>query len=158
MKNNELAPQQKYNLIQYALETGNISKACELFGVSRTSYYKWYSRYKEYGKVGLCNFIPRKPRMPNQIDNETEEVILEYIINKPKDGPKKISFELKEQGYEVGPTGIYKVLKRNNLNKKEERIVYAKKRKKKDLRKKEIMITDLIYAKCKCKCRYKFTS
>lgn len=121
-----LNAQNKYKIIQYAIESGNISKTCELFGVSRTSYYKWYNRYKEYGIDGLNNITPCKPHMPNQVDSETEKAILNYVIKCPKDGPKKIFYGLKDQGYCVGTTGIYKVLKRNNLNKREKREIYSK--------------------------------
>ena len=36
----------KYNIIKYALKTNNVSKTCQLFGISRTIYYRWYNRYK----------------------------------------------------------------------------------------------------------------
>ena len=30
-----------------------VSKICELFGMSRKTYYKWRKRYKEQGEEGL---------------------------------------------------------------------------------------------------------
>jgi transposase len=116
----------KHNIIKYALKTNNVSKTCQLFGISRTIYYRWYNRYKSHGMEGLENKVNKKPDMPNKVNKDTESAILNHVNKYPEDGPKRIYYELKSQGYGVGETGIYNVLKRNGLNKKAERELYAR--------------------------------
>jgi transposase len=116
----------KYNIIKHALKTNNVSKTCQLFGISRTIYYRWYNEYKSHGMEGLENKVNKKPDMPNKVNKNTEEAILNHVNNCPEDGPKRIYYELKSEGYNVGETGIYNVLKRNGLSKRVERELFIK--------------------------------
>ena len=52
---------------------------------------------------------------------------MEYIVKYPEDGPKRIFYELKSEGYQIGETGIYNVLKRNQLTTKKQRQEYSRK-------------------------------
>ncbi|HEX6207881.1 MAG TPA: helix-turn-helix domain-containing protein, partial [Actinomycetota bacterium] len=41
-------------IIRHAQEvTGNVSKTCRYYGISRQAYYKWLRRYEEHGIEGL---------------------------------------------------------------------------------------------------------
>lgn len=116
----------KYNIIKHALKNNNVSKTCQLFGISRTIYYRWYNKYKTYGIDGLANKVNKKPNMPNKVNKATENAILNHVNKYPEDGPKRIYYELKTNGYDVGETGIYNVLKRNGLSKRADRELYSK--------------------------------
>ena len=118
----------KYMILQHGLKEDNISKTCELFGISRTSFYNWQKSYEKEGISGLEKKERKKPDMPNKVSKDIEEEILDYVIKYPKDGPRRIYYELSAEGIEVGETGIYNVLKRNKLTRKEERIEYSKKK------------------------------
>ncbi|GMG95953.1 helix-turn-helix domain-containing protein [Tepidimicrobium xylanilyticum] len=118
----------KYRILQHALKGNNISKTCELFGISRTTFYNWKAAYQKFGIAGLENKEPKKPKMPNKVSKAIERDILAYVEKYPEDGPRRIYYELKSEGINVGETGIYNVLKRNNLSKKEQRIEYSKNR------------------------------
>ena len=116
----------KYRILQHALKSKNISETCKLFGISRTTFYNWQEDYEKHGMAGLENKKPRKPKMPNQISKTIEREILDYVIKYPKDGPRRIYYELKAEGFNVGETGIYNILKRNNLTRRKQRIEYSK--------------------------------
>lgn len=64
--------------------------------------------------------------MPNQVDRKTEKVILAHVARHPQDGPKRISYELENEGVIVGETGIYNVLRRQRLNSRAERERFAR--------------------------------
>ncbi|WP_352405017.1 helix-turn-helix domain-containing protein [Sporanaerobacter acetigenes] len=117
----------RYLIIMHGIKTGNVSETCKLFGVSRTTYYKWYERYKECGVEGLKDKERAKPKMPNEISKEVENTILELVIQNPKDGPRRLSYDLNDIGIDISETGVYNALKRNGLNIAEERIKYSKK-------------------------------
>src|SRR5699024_8473013 len=95
---------------------------------SRTSFYNWQKAYEREGITGLEEKKRKKPNMPNKVSKYIEEEILDYVIKYPEDGPRRIYYELSAEGIEVGETGIYNVLKRNKLTRKEERIEYSKER------------------------------
>lgn len=112
-------------MILESLKTNNVSKTCNLFGISRTAYYKWLKRYKKYGVEGLLNKKPSKPKMPNETPAYIEEEVLEIVKIHPEYGPQRISYDLDSDGIKLSNTCVYKILKRKGLNKRESRCLYA---------------------------------
>ena len=43
----------KLRVLRFAEEYGKVNKTCELFNISKTSFYKWKKRYEEHGEKGL---------------------------------------------------------------------------------------------------------
>ncbi|MBU5670993.1 helix-turn-helix domain-containing protein [Paenibacillus brevis] len=117
--------QQKYQILLHGITGNNVSRTCREFGISRTLYYRWYKAYAEQGMEGLAE-APRRPVMPNQVDRRTEKAILAHVARHPQDGPKRISYELENEGIIVGETGIYNVLRRQGLNCRSERERFAR--------------------------------
>ena len=115
----------KYSVLQHAREHKNISYTCKVLNLSRTIYYKWLKRFNKLGYLGLQDKVKRKPNMPNRIKPDKEQIILNYIINYPTHGPRRIANELKQQGITISETGIYNVLKRKSLNHRLDRLFYA---------------------------------
>ncbi|WP_353892842.1 helix-turn-helix domain-containing protein [Proteinivorax hydrogeniformans] len=116
----------KHIIIKHALKHKNVSLTCELYGISRTTFYNWFKAYQKSGVTGLQSKEPQKPKMPNKVSKTIENEILTYIERYPADGPKRIYYELKSEGFDIGESGIYNVLKRHSLSKKQERIKYSK--------------------------------
>lgn len=115
----------KYQIIMQGITSNNISHTCKEHNISRTIYYRWYKAYLLHGMKGLTEKERRKPRMPNQVDKRTEKQILAYVAKYPSDGPKRIYYELQEEGLEVSESGIYNVLRRNELSTRAQREAYA---------------------------------
>lgn len=116
----------KYMVLKHALKENNVSLTCKLFGISRTTYYNWSRAYEKQGMAGLVVKEPKKPEMPNKVSKSIENEILSYVERYPADGPKRIYYELKAEGFNMGESGIYNVLKRHNLSKKTQRREYSK--------------------------------
>ena len=115
----------KYSVLQHARKHKNITYTCQVFSLSRTIYYKWLKRFIKFGYLGLQDKVKRKPKMPNQIKPDKEQIILDYIIVYPTHGPKRIANELKQQNIIISDTGIYRVLKRKGLNRRLFRLFFA---------------------------------
>ena len=115
---------QKLQVILHGMSGNNVAKTCREFGISRTLYYRWYNDYMKFGMAGLGKKA-RRPVMPNQADRKTERIILEYAARFPQDGPKRIYYELQDEGVRIGESGIYNVLRRNGLSRREDRERYA---------------------------------
>lgn len=126
MKSKVFNAYNKYMILKHALKVKNISETCEIFEISRTTFYNWNRAYQKHGMSGLEVKDAKKPKMPNKVSRSIETEILNHVKRCPADGPKRIFYELKAEGIEVGETGIYNVLKRNNLSKKAERVEYSK--------------------------------
>ena len=114
----------KYSVLQHARKHNNVTYSCREFNISRTVYYKWLKRFNKLGYLGLQNKEKTKPRMPNSIKPDKEKIILNYIIEYPTHGPKRIANELRQQG-NISETGIYHVLCRKQLNHRLDRLFYA---------------------------------
>ena len=115
----------KYSVLQHAREHKNIAYTCKKLNLSRSVYYKWLKRFNKLGYLGLQDKKKAKPKMPNRIKPDKEQIILNYIINYPTHGPRRIANELRQQKMTISETGIYHVLCRKQLNHRLDRLFYA---------------------------------
>ena len=114
----------RLRLFTLAEELGNVSEACRQMGVSRSTYYAWKPKLERYGLDGLRVRERRRPRMPNQISPHLEHRILAFSLGHPGFGPRRISAELarpKWGGISVSENGVWRLLKRFNLNTRNKR-------------------------------------
>lgn len=106
----------KKRVFSHALETGNITKTCRYFGISRETFYEWKRRYNDRGDEGLINSKPCPENPKLRMPKEIEEKIL-YLRKNYHFGPVRIAWSLERYfGMKVSSTGVYSVLKRNGLN------------------------------------------
>ena len=75
----------------------NITDTCKKLNLSRTIYYDWLKRFIKFGYPDLQDKVKRKPKMPNQIKPDKEKIILNYIVNYPTHGPRRMANELRLQ-------------------------------------------------------------
>lgn len=115
----------RLRLFTLADELGNISEACRQMGVDRSTYYRWKPKLERYGLDGLRVRERRRPRMPNQIGPHLEHRVLAFALGNPGFGPRRISAELRRPkwgGIEISEHGIWRVLRRFNLNTRSKRL------------------------------------
>ena len=121
MTSNEYTIHYKTSLLEYAYKF-NVSSACRAFSISRTRYYEIAADFLKYGKAGLLP-KPKRPKMPSKIRGDKEKAILDLALEFPTFGPLRLANELREKtNLSYSSVGIYFVLKRNNLNKKRDRL------------------------------------
>jgi transposase InsO family protein len=104
-------------IIQHAEEvTGNIAMTCRYYGISRQVYYRWLRRYREQGIDGLRDLSRRPHYSPNATHVDVVGKIL-YLRKNYHFGPGKISMYLKRyHDVEVSQSGVWRILKRLDLN------------------------------------------
>ena len=103
----------------------SVSHACRVFGVHRSSYYRWKALVDRHGLEVLRPRERRKPRMPNQLPAMVEERIIAYAIAHPGQGPRRIAGELRRPkwgGIVVSPNGVWRCLRRHGLNTRAKRL------------------------------------
>ena len=112
MTQEEIILHHRINLLLMARTIKNISKACRMFGVSRTVYYKYKNRYLTCGIYGLKDQKKAIPVMPNATKVKTVEKVLLVAKKYPTYGPARLANEL---GNIVCAATVYNILRRHNL-------------------------------------------
>lgn len=125
MNINEISINEKYKILMHGIINKNITKTCKIFGISRTIYYRWLKRYEVSGIEGLKTIEKNTPKMPNEVPKYIEKEILKIVKENPMLGPRRIFSKMKEDGFLIGESGIYNVLRRNKLNKYTHRLEFS---------------------------------
>ncbi len=115
----------RLRVILRARELDNVSQACRELGISRTTFYKWFRRWLQYGSGGLEPHAKRQPQMPNRVSPVVEQAILDYISVWPTHGPRRIAQQLAQPewgGHLISHWGVYKTLRRRVLHQRARRL------------------------------------
>ncbi|GLE54075.1 IS481 family transposase [Mycobacterium montefiorense] len=104
-------------IIQHAeAVSGNVAMTCRYYGISRPTYYTWLRRYREQGIDGLRDLSRRPHQSPNATHVDVVGKIL-YLRQNYDFGPGKIAMYLKRyHDVEVSQSGVWRILKRLDLN------------------------------------------
>ncbi len=91
---------------------------------SRYSLAKYLRAFRSGGIAALASRPPR--RCPaNRTKPHDESVILDYVTQHPGHGPQRIANELQDR-IDVGHNGVYGVLRRNGINRRNARQEWAR--------------------------------
>ncbi len=66
----------KVGLLNLADELGNVSKACQVMGLSRDTFCRYKSAVDEGGVEALLDRNRRKPNLANRVDEVTEDAVV----------------------------------------------------------------------------------
>ena len=89
-----------------AEELGNVSKACQVMGLSRDTFYRYKAAVDDGGVDALLEKDRRKPNLKNRTDPVTEEAVLKYALEQPAHGQVRTSNELRKRGIFISPSGV----------------------------------------------------
>jgi transposase len=115
----------RLRLFTLAEELGNVSAACRLMGVDRSTYYRLKAKVDRWGLEALNVRERRRPRMPNEIGPHLEQRIVAFALGHPGLGPRRISAELAREkwgGLRISEHGVWRVLVRVGLNTRSKRL------------------------------------
>jgi transposase InsO family protein len=104
-------------IIRHAQEvTGNVSRTCRYYRITRQAYYKWLRRHEEEGLEGLRD----RSRKPHVSPNATKAEVVGKIVYLRKSyhfGPHKIAMYLKRyHDVQISPSGVWRILKRLDMS------------------------------------------
>jgi transposase len=104
----------RLRVLDHAART-NVSEACRVFGIYRSTYYVWKRRVERHG---LEILRPRERRRP-RLSPFVEERIVAFALGHPGFGPRRIASELRQQrwgGIIVSHNGAWHCLRCHGLN------------------------------------------
>ena len=96
-------------LLNPAEELGNVSKACQVMGLSRDTFYRYRDAVEEGGVEALLERTRRVPNPKNRVDLETEEAVVAYAVEYPAHGQVRVKTG-RAVSSDVGVTGVEKHL------------------------------------------------
>ena len=112
LQSNQKIIRHKVGLLNLAEELGNVSKACQMMGLSRDTFYRYRDAVEDGGVEALLEKPRRAPNFKNRVDEETESAVVDYAVEYPAYGQVRVSNELRKLG--VGLTAEHIDNKRAN--------------------------------------------
>lgn len=92
------------------------------YGIGKTSFFKYRKRFVKYGDEGLKDRPRKKPRMSRALHWDQKIRILQYIYYNPTHGPQRIAYE---QVPKIAPKTVWTFLKKEDLNTRRKRRLWA---------------------------------
>jgi transposase len=121
MTHNQHIANTRRNLLIFA-ERNTVAKACETFGVSRTTFYKIKEQFLKTGS--LEPKIRRKPKMPNETSISKKKLLLNFVKEHPSWGTPRYANEFRKKGIDISSVAVWYCLKRFGLNRRYQRMIY----------------------------------
>ena len=116
LQSNEKIIKHKVGLLNLAEELGNVSKACQIMGLSRDTFYRYKSAVEDGGVEALVERTRRHPNLKNRVDLETEDAVVAFAIEYPAHGQVRVSNELRKQGVFVSASGVRSIWLRHEMS------------------------------------------
>ncbi len=93
-----------------------VKRTLDELAVCRSSYYRWYRKYKEEGFEGLSNSKSNPKRIWNKIPDEEKEKVVAKALELPEQSPRQIAWHITDKnGYYISESSVYRILKQYNL-------------------------------------------
>ncbi|ALA26332.1 hypothetical protein Psal071_03515 (plasmid) [Piscirickettsia salmonis] len=95
----------KLGVLELAKQLGNVSKACEVMGYSRDSFYRFKKLYETGGEEALQEISKKRPNVKNRVPEHIEQAVIDLAIENPALGQLRASNELLQRGVIVSSSG-----------------------------------------------------
>jgi len=93
-----------------------VKRTLEELDVNRSTFYKWYDKYKKKGYEGLKNQSSTPKRLWNKIPEQIREFVVEMAIKLPEKSPRELAWYITDnEGYYISESSVYRILKSYDL-------------------------------------------
>jgi transposase InsO family protein len=119
MTNDDVLYAYRLRVLASARELGSVAAACRLYGIHRSTFYRWKAQAERFGLEILRPRERRRTQMPNAIPVLVEQRIVAFALGHPGYGPAHIASELRRPkwgGLRVSPNGVWRVLRRHGIH------------------------------------------
>jgi transposase InsO family protein len=87
-----------------------------MLGIPRTTFYRWYERYRLGGQDGLQDKAPQATRVWNRIPDAVRDRLIRLALDRPELSPRELAVTFTDtEGYFVSESSVYRLLKSHDL-------------------------------------------
>ena len=88
----------------------------DILGIPRTTFYRWYERYRCDGKAALQDKAPHPTRVWNRIPDAVRDRLITLALDQPELSPRELAVTFTDTaGYFVSESSVYRLLKAHDL-------------------------------------------
>lgn len=85
-------------------------------GIPRTTFYRWYDRYRQRGEAGLEDQTPKPKHVWNRIPDEVRRKVVELALKETELSPRELAVTFTDkESYFVSEASTYRILKAHDL-------------------------------------------
>jgi len=93
-----------------------VKRTLQELDINRSTFYKWYRRYRDDGYEGLASKPPDRRQFWNAIPPDVKEKVVETALEHLDKSPRQLAWYLTDrQGYYISESSVYRILKANDL-------------------------------------------
>lgn len=84
--------------------------------VSKTTFYKWYNAYQQYGYDGLARKSLNRKEVWNKINSADRDKVVEIALERPELSSRELAWHITDKyNYFISESSVYRILKFNGL-------------------------------------------
>jgi len=85
-------------------------------GIPRTTFYRWYDRYRQRGEAGLVDQAPKPRHVWNRIPDEVQRKVVKLALKETELSPRELAVTFTDrESYFVSESSVYRTLKAHDL-------------------------------------------
>jgi len=93
-----------------------VKRTLKEFGISRSTFYQWYSRYFDEGFEGLKPKEPKRKSFWNKIPEKERQKVVETALDKTELSPRELACHITDKkGWFISESSVYRILKVRGL-------------------------------------------
>jgi transposase InsO family protein len=91
-------------------------RTLEMLSIPKTTFYRWYDRYRAFGEAGLEDRRPHPGRVWNKIPDHVRQAVIDLAIEETDLSPRELAVHFTDtKKYFVSEASVYRILKAQDL-------------------------------------------
>lgn len=94
----------------------SVKRTLQELGISRSTFYEWYKRYREDGYDGLMQRSKEQIVFWNKIPGKERQKVVETALDREDLSPRELAYHITDnQGWFISESSVYRILKSRGL-------------------------------------------